>query len=219
VTQSPLQAFSGRVIAIVTLTLVATGCASSLPPPKDDVVTLTSVERAPEVSPVDPSPTRRRPESGMRVAMDDGVALFVEGHRLSIGQSEAQAREVLGSPTWTQDNPINQTAMSDTTYLFYSDRGLTVRIKHTKVEGFFVNFEPTTIEGHLASAAHPVLPHALPLDATVNQVVSALGEPEKRDEFALMDWLDLDYRVGDAIVDFHYEHRKLVSVALELPSS
>jgi hypothetical protein len=208
---------------LVTLVVAVAGCTpveAARPPATATPVQVASAEpqgaRPPATAPSSKSPVRG--QAGLRLAMDGGGALFVDGQPLSVGDAEQRARAILGAPTWSKAYPVDRTAMSDTTYLHYTERGITLRTKHGVVEGYYLYFAPTELEGHRAQAAHPLLPADLPLDASVEQVVQALGEPTRRAPFELMKWLDLDYLVGTSLIAFHYEDGKLFSAKLELAS-
>jgi hypothetical protein len=189
--------------------LVMGACAAS---PATVQVTIPPPAQPVEV-PVEVAPQGR----GLRLSLED-PALFVDGHKLVIRDSAAHVREVIGAPTWSKDYDAGQGAMSNSTYLHYDDRGLTVRTKDGVAEAFYVYFRPTELDGHTMKPARPELPRGLPFDATFEQALALLGEPTKRNPMPVMDWNDLLYVVKDALIELHFDHGVFASVSL-MPAS
>jgi hypothetical protein len=159
-------------------------------------------------------------EKGLRLDWGQQAALLVDGKKLPLGGTVDALLAVLGAPTWQQVNPPDNTAMSDTTYLFYSERGLSVRTKQGVVEGFYVQLKAMDLDGHKESAATLVLPRGLTTKAPVSKVVAALGEPTRRKAFDLelsdVHALDLIYERGSTVTLFRFDHSTFVAINLEL---
>jgi hypothetical protein len=163
-----------------------------------------------------PSPAlAKRPASQLRLVDETPYGIEFQGRMLPLGISREEAESVLGPPLRATDYPIDKSAMSGTTYLFYEDPGMSLRTKRGIVEGFYVYITGTEFDGMELLPAHPTLPHDIPLNATVEQIVKILGEPDVRDAYAPLNWLDLRYIRGNALIEYHFDKGVLSSVKVE----
>jgi len=204
--------------AFASVFVTVVGCVSSAP----TTITPTVEIPAPSVEIADSqliadSPIAQ-PAVDLRLVDNGPYGIEVKGHMLALGISRDEVESVLGPPLRAKDYPVDGSAMGGTTYLSYEDPGMSVRTKKGIVEGYYVYIAGAEYDGMVLKPARPKLPRNVPLDATPERIVELLGEPDERDPFPLMHWLDLHYFRGDALIEYHFEKGNFNSVKIEYAS-
>ncbi len=205
-----------RAVSAFACTFVTTlGCTSSTPSPK--LLTVEIPALSTEIATIPPitEPPVARPPAALRLVDHEPYGIEVNGHMLALGISREDVESILGTPFRAKDYPVDGSAMGGTTYLSYEDPGMSVRTKEGIVEGFYVYLAGAEYDGMVLKPARPKLPRDVPLDATPARIVEMLGEPDERDAFAFMDWYDLHYFHGKALIEYHFEKGIFNSVKVE----
>ncbi len=206
------------VSAFVCVFVTVLGCVSSAPSTKTPTVEIPAPLAEPATLPAIKEPTVAHSPATLRLVDQEPFGIEFDGHMLALGISRTDCESVLGPPLRAKDNPVDGSVMGGTTTLFYEDPGMSVRTKDGVVEGFYVYISGAELDGMVLKPARPKLPHNVPLDATPERIVELVGEPDERDTFALLNWFDLHYFRGNALIEYHFDKGTFDSVKVEYAS-
>jgi hypothetical protein len=152
----------------------------------------------------------------LRFSLATPSRLYRGPDELRLGAPRAELEGLLGKPHATKYNPPDASAMSDTTYLSYTELGLSVRTKGGVVEGFFCYLDGAEYDELVFSPCTPELPPGVSPEMPLSAFRAVMGPATRERPVASMQWLDLDYEAGGSRLGFHFEEGTLRTVKLQV---
>lgn len=169
---------------------------------------------SPSASAAAAAPPPRDPKR-LRFTVGAPSRLHRGADELRLGASLVELEAALGRPNHTKYNPSDGSAMSDTTYLSYTELGLSVRTKGGVVEGFFCYLDGAEYDGMVFSPCTPELPQGVSAGMPLAAFRSVMGAPTRDKPTPVMKWVDLEYEAGGSKLGFHFEEGVLSTVKLQ----